>query len=666
MSSNRIAVAAVSLVALAACSDAFIEPKPAQDVNVDNRLTLEGKVCTDPPDPSGFPVKVVLVVDQSGSMCVSDPPGSQGQMGFCEMADALLATYGALPTEPARVRAIRALMQQFQNQPNVEVALVPFETNAVQLYPPAGMGAFARPNGLLNTIVGTLQSTLGKGTDYQGAFALTYAIIADDINKTQMNSPELLPRTRYVVVFLTDGTPYPRCSANDSLPQQDYADPDHPDLTWADSNSAVDFCNLLDPTAPNGMPSVINGYVPGTDRNQNYQIFSYVDQIMELRNQFNIGDLRIHSILLFNEQAVQQCGPICQDLYGVYPNVPFASGYPAAAKKIAEWTLKQIAMRGNGVYQAFENGDIANMGLGALDYSSLSAPNVLKQLLVHSMSSFPGDKHRVVDSDGDGLPDTIDNSFTMVNGLPQGTNPFFADTDGDCFSDGFEAMHRDDGFRPDVKDLRGCDPVSMLTPGCTCADVDGDGLSQFAESYLKTEPTLPDSDGDGVPDGIEVEFGLNPNDPQVAGLDTDGDGLPDGVELRGDGNPIKRDIEFFNSEAYSYLTVAEKQPDESVCYTFKVSNIQMVTPPAQSGLRQGYNLFKLWFAQAPESGVATDFGVWRTACAWAEYDPPSVRVPAGPSVTIADSDFFNPNVFQKADDYLVDPGGTGACAGVHP
>jgi len=138
------------------------------------------------------------------------------------------------------------------------------------------------------------------------------------------------------------------------------------------------------------------------------------------------------------------------------------------------------------------------------------------------------------------------------------------------------------------------------------------------------------------------------------------------VELRGDGNPIKRDVEFFNAEAYSYQTVGEKQPDESVCYTFRVSNIQMVTPPAQSGLRQGYNLFKVWFGQAPESGVATDFGVWRSACAWAEYDPPSVRVPAGPSITLADTDFFNPNVFQKSDDYLNDPGTTGACAGVHP
>jgi len=31
---------------------------------------------TAPANPAGFPVKVVLVIDESGSMCVSDPPGS--------------------------------------------------------------------------------------------------------------------------------------------------------------------------------------------------------------------------------------------------------------------------------------------------------------------------------------------------------------------------------------------------------------------------------------------------------------------------------------------------------------------------------------------------------------------------------------------------------------
>ena len=58
----------LAVLGLLGCSDARIEPKPVQLNNVDNRLTLSGRVCTDPPDMNGFPVKVVLIVDQSGSI----------------------------------------------------------------------------------------------------------------------------------------------------------------------------------------------------------------------------------------------------------------------------------------------------------------------------------------------------------------------------------------------------------------------------------------------------------------------------------------------------------------------------------------------------------------------------------------------------------------------
>ena len=45
-------------------------------------LALSGRVCPPVPDPLGFPVKVVAVVQTSGSMCVADPPGDNGG-SFC-------------------------------------------------------------------------------------------------------------------------------------------------------------------------------------------------------------------------------------------------------------------------------------------------------------------------------------------------------------------------------------------------------------------------------------------------------------------------------------------------------------------------------------------------------------------------------------------------------
>ena len=65
-------------------------------------------------------------------------------------------------------------------------------------------------------------------------------------------------------------------------------------------------------------------------------------------------------------------------------------------------------------------------------------------------------------------------------------------------------------------------------------DSDGDGLTDAQESLLGTDPLNPDTDGDGLTDGFEVnETGSDPLNP-----DTDGGGIPDGVEFEAGGNPL--------------------------------------------------------------------------------------------------------------------------------
>jgi hypothetical protein len=645
-------------LSIAGCSDAFIEKKSKEAINVDDRLTIAGRVCTERPNRGGFPVKVVFIVDQSGSMCVSDPPGAQESGGFCQMAAATLNVTGL--TQPARVRALDRLLDGFANQPNVSVALVPFETNVKGVYPPSGF--ISASDATLRSRVRSLQSELGKGTDYQGALAKAYSLIAGDIDNVRRLTPNVLPRTRYVVVFLTDGVPFPRCAANDNLTQ--YADDLNPDLTWEDSQGAGDFCDVIDADAP---PSDrIMNFVPGTDRNQNYQLFAYVDQLMELRQQYNIGDLRMHTVLLFNEEAVRACGPICQDLYGRYvrwPGPVMVPDGPAAAKRIAAWTLQQLALRGNGVYQEFNNfSGIAQLNLGALDYSSLFSRNVMKTFFVQPLSSEPGPADRLVDSDGDGLPDDEDNSFSYKS------SPFDPDSDGDGFSDRYEVDHQADGFRPDVIDGRGCSPGNPTARGCSVnappADADGDGLPDVAEQFLSNflaNNNLIDGDADGVPNGIEVRYGLDPEVPQKD-LDTDGDSVPDIEEIRLGSHPTKRDREFREKNAIQYSFKEERQADDSVCYDFSASNLQLVTPPLRAGFsRQGFNLFKLWFAESPEAGVATDFGTWKAGCMWAQYDPPSVRIPTGPEAgPVTNANFVAPSRLVLSSDYDT------RCLGVNP
>ncbi len=58
------------------------------------------------------------------------------------------------------------------------------------------------------------------------------------------------------------------------------------------------------------------------------------------------------------------------------------------------------------------------------------------------------------------------------------------------------------------------------------ADADGDGLGNAAELALGTDPRDADTDKDGIPDGDEADHGTSPLNP-----DSDGDGLTDGAEL---------------------------------------------------------------------------------------------------------------------------------------
>lgn len=97
--------------------------------------------------------------------------------------------------------------------------------------------------------------------------------------------------------------------------------------------------------------------------------------------------------------------------------------------------------------------------------------------------------------------------------LGLGTDPMSPDTDGDGLLDGWEAAH-------------GLDPLVPSGDDGADADVDGDGLTNIQEQRRGTDPWNPDTDGDGLSDGQEVN--VHGTSPTVA--DTDGDGLPDGWE----------------------------------------------------------------------------------------------------------------------------------------
>ena len=102
--------------------------------------------------------------------------------------------------------------------------------------------------------------------------------------------------------------------------------------------------------------------------------------------------------------------------------------------------------------------------------------------------------------------------------------PEIIDSDGDGMPDGWET---DNGLDPnDTSDAHWCEgDWAEGDDDGVCNDGDADGLSNLEEFWNGTDPTNPDTDGDGMPDGWETQYGLNPLDSSDVDLDNDMDGL---------------------------------------------------------------------------------------------------------------------------------------------
>ena len=134
-------------------------------------------------------------------------------------------------------------------------------------------------------------------------------------------------------------------------------------------------------------------------------------------------------------------------------------------------------------------------------------------------TSFPSDL------DGDGIPDALDpdidgDGYNNTDEERAGTDPYdnrsFPSGGFDDDDTGSDTNDTDDDGMPDWWEKKYyLDPDD---PGDARGDPDNDGLTNLEEYQLtdvygnSTDPTNPDTDGDGYDDGYEVERGANPLD----------------------------------------------------------------------------------------------------------------------------------------------------------
>lgn len=146
-----------------------------------------------------------------------------------------------------------------------------------------------------------------------------------------------------------------------------------------------------------------------------------------------------------------------------------------------------------------EPGLLANYGRIEIFSASLDADNDRRP---DFNDSFPNNASEWSDADRDGKGDNSDNCFYIAN-------PSQANIDGDAYGDACDTDNDNDDVEDDVDNC-------LLLANPDQADLDGDGIGN---------PCDDDKDGDGLPNNYESANGLNPGNPSDASTDADNDGL---------------------------------------------------------------------------------------------------------------------------------------------
>ncbi len=556
---------------LAACTDVGLEPARGDaGTAYDDELRITGDVCLTPDTDAVFPVKVLFLVDTSDSMSVTD-------------------------RSHKRADAVSAVLTRYQDNPAVMFGVIAF--NSVISTTPG----FANPPDL-----GTIDLTQAdRLTDYQGALGAAYEMISKDI---VASSPAERARSKYIIVFFSDGTPDPQCSASPTpcgtgqcpahkhcratVCQDDYLVCTVPRKDWS---------TAFDPPLSADLYPDLGA---GADYNLTPQILRAVDDIMGLQDFYHLGEIRLHTAFLYDPEAASD--PLA---------APFGLDRDGGVA-----LMSAMAEHGLGTFTEFDSA--SKIDFLSINYTPYIEENSLAGVIATNLSVIDVGDGLKADTDRDGLTDEDEQAgHTCVGqGPPNCTDP--ADSDGDGYTDLFEERNRASGFDP-------LDPNKPLTPcdNDKRGDSDGDLLRDCEEEFLGTNPRLPDSDADRIPDGLEFFAGMNPLDANDAFGDMDGDGERNLDEITAHTNPNVAPPPGYQPTRYLYDLAPFTKDTGERCYHIDIRHIKLLTTGKGTSEKLGVNRVLVYFDEVP-AGRVLDYGNVRVACADVRLVGNSIKSPS--------------------------------------